>query len=111
MISLTILFWNTGGQAPVSEVSDIARERSVDVLILAEFGGTPMLLLEQLNSAGHARFHLTFNLSERLTFVVASPPRTLVSLHDSSGVAVRHFRPPIGQDIIIVALHLPSTRT
>jgi hypothetical protein len=92
----------------VSELAELARERSVDVLILAEFGGTSVALLEQLNLEGHARFHLPVNHSPRLTFVVASPSNRFVSLHDSSSVAVRHFRPPIGEDILIVALHLPS---
>jgi hypothetical protein len=38
------------------EVTELARERSVDVLILEEFGGTPVAFLEQLNCEGHARF-------------------------------------------------------
>jgi hypothetical protein len=108
MIPITFLFWNTGGREPLDHVVALVQERRVDVLVLAEWPSNPIRLLEALNSSDHARYRLPTNLSERLIFLVASPPQCLTSVHDSSGVAIRRFMPPIGQDITLVALHLPS---
>lgn len=108
MINLTFMFWNTRGREPVEQVVALVKERAVDVVILAEWPSSAVRLLDGLNAGGLARYFLPFNLSERLTFIVASPPGNFSSVHDDAFVAVRHFKPPIGLDIIVVALHLSS---
>jgi hypothetical protein len=108
MIPLVFLFWNTGGGAPADEVVDLVRERNIDVLILAEWPSSLIDILERLNSGGPVKYHVPFNLSDRLTFIVASPPGSFTSVHDGAGLAIRRFTPPIGLDVTIVALHLPS---
>lgn len=108
VIQFTFLFWNTGGQEPLDQVVELVRDRRVDVLVLAEWPSSPILLLEALNSSFRSQYRLPTNLSDRLIFIVALPPHCFTSIHDSSGVAIRRFIPPIGLDVTLVALHLPS---
>src|SRR4051794_35563743 len=49
-----------------------------------------------------------FNFSDRLTFVTRYPVDAIRSLRDDGGISVRAVRPPIGIEILVVALHLPS---
>lgn len=109
MVPLRFLFWNANGRSSVEPVIDVVREHEVDVVVLAEWP-SPRELLEGLNSDGPVRFHLPLNLSERLVFLVGAPSGSFASVHDGSGVAIRRFAPPIGLDVTIVALHLPSKR-
>jgi hypothetical protein len=102
------LFWNTRGGEPVEQVVALVKERAVDVLILAEWPSSAVRLLDGLNAGGVARYFVPFNLAERLTFLVASPPANFTSVYDDAGIAIRRFRPPIGLDVTVVALRLPS---
>jgi hypothetical protein len=105
---LNILFWNTGAREPLDEIARLVRELHVDVLILAECPLSPVKIVAKLNTGARAEFHLPLNLSSRFTFVVALPSRSFMPVYDSAGVSVRHLQPPIGQDALIVAVHLPS---
>lgn len=108
MIAVTFLFWNVNRHAPVDQVVALALERNVDVVILAEWRSSLAPLLEGLNAVGPARYHVPFNNAEKLAFIVAAPPSAFSSVYDGSGVAIRRFSPPIGLDVTVVALHLPS---
>ncbi len=105
---MNILFWNTGNREPLGEIVRLVRDLRVDVLILAECPLSPVRIVEKLNSGARAEFHLPLNQSDRFTFVVALPPRNFTPVYDSAGVSAWHAKPPIGQDVLVVALHLPS---
>jgi len=105
---VNILFWNTGARAPLDEIAKLVRDLKVDVLILAECPLSPVKVIARLNTGARAQFYLPLNPSERFIFAVALPPRSFTPVYDSAGVSVRHLRPPIGQDALLVALHLPS---
>jgi hypothetical protein len=105
---VNILFWNTGTRAPLDEITKLVRGLRVDVLILAECPLSPVKIVAKLNTGARAEFHLPLNQSDRFTFVAALPPRSFTPVYDSAGISVRHLQPPIGQDALLVALHLPS---
>jgi len=106
--NVNILFWNTGNQAPLEEIAKLVEDLHVEVLILAEFPLSPVKIVEKLNPGARAQFHLPLNQSDRFTFVVALPPRNFTPVYESAGVSAWHVKPPIGQDALVVALHLPS---
>jgi endonuclease/exonuclease/phosphatase family protein len=108
MIALKLLFWNVGGTAKVSDLAALVEQEKPEVVILAENPSSVTATVEALNAVASRSYHLTFNLSPRLQFFVAMPPDRFESLLDEGGVAARRLSPIIGDDIIIVAVHLPS---
>jgi hypothetical protein len=65
-------------------------------------------LLESLNKGKLAKFRIPFNVSPRLLFFIKYPSKSFKSVEDDGGIAIRHLMPPIGKNILLVALHLPS---
>jgi endonuclease/exonuclease/phosphatase family metal-dependent hydrolase len=103
------LFWNTNGKNIIGHVAQACAERQIDVLILAEFPlGSVALLQEELKQRSGQTYMAPFETSERLTFVTRYPLASLVPIHDEGGVAVRRINPPIGAEILVIAVHLPS---
>jgi hypothetical protein len=105
---VNFLFWNTGGREPLGELAELVKDLRIDILILAECPLSPVKILERINTGRRAAYHLPVNLADRFTFVVALPPNNFSPLYDGSGLSVRHLQPPLGQDALVVALHLPS---
>lgn len=81
----------------------------MDVLILAEYKSSLVPLLQELNE-NNERVYIQqpYNLSERLVFISRYPVGAIHSVHDDGGIAVRSVRPPIGIEILLFAVHLPS---
>jgi len=104
----TFLFWNLNRKPLQDQIVTLCREHRVDILILAESELSRVALLEALNGGQRAKFKMPFNLSARLSFFIRYPSRCLKSVRDDGGVAVRQFIPPIGLDMLLVAVHLPS---
>lgn len=105
---MNLLFWNTGRREPLDEITALVKDLRVDVLILAECPLSTVQILERLNTGARATYHLPFNLADRFTFIVAVPPNNFVSMYDGHGLSIRHVQPPLGRDVLIVVLHLPS---
>lgn len=53
-------------------------------------------------------YRLPTSLAAKLKFFVALPSANFTSLADSGGVAVRHVKPLVSSDFLLVAVHLPS---
>ncbi len=104
----TFLFWNLNRKPLKDSIVSLCHEHDVDVLILAESELPDSSLLESLNIDTPLKFHFPFNPSERLRFFIRYPRNSLRPVLDEGGIAIRRFVPPIGLDILLVALHLPS---
>lgn len=102
------LFWNLHKKPLQDQIATLCQEHKVDVLILAESAISEMTLLEALNQGQLAKFSVPPNPSSRLTIFIKYPPICLKLVQDDGGVAVRKLTPPIGFEILLVAVHLPS---
>lgn len=107
---MNFLFWNTGRSKPLDEISTLVQDLRVDILVLVECPLSPVEIVQRLNTRGRAVYHLPLNPSDRFTFVVSVPPKNFAPLYDGSGVSIRHLKPPLSQEVLVVALHLPSKR-
>jgi len=107
---MNLLFWNMNEKVLPDELRALVAAHDVDVLILAECIMPDVQILEAVNSGSGRTFALPFSFgpSDRLRFYTRFEPRTLKPRADIGGVSVRHLTPPIGQDVILVAVHLPS---
>ena len=103
------LFWNTNKKHITEHVARACKENEVDVLILAEYDRNLTSLLLTLNTDNERTYiEQPYNFSDRLSFVTRYSADAIRSVHDDGGIAVRLIRPPIGLEILLFALHLPS---
>jgi hypothetical protein len=102
------LFWNVGRKQVSAEISSLCAEHDVDVLILAESEMNTINLLLALNAQTTRTYIAPFNPSSRIQFLTRYPLDALKPILDEGGIAVRTVRPPIGMEILLFAVHLPS---
>ena len=107
---MNFLFWNTNRKPNQERLVSMCHEHQVDVLVLAEFEGTVAGLANALNQgrAGKPQYFQPFGFSRKLAFLIRYFPDSMEPISDEPGIAVRALTPPIGQEIIIVAVHFPS---
>jgi hypothetical protein len=104
-----LLFWNVARKPLYEAIAAVCRENEVDILILAEFTGESRLLLKELNArGGRGTFFEPYSPNLRLKFLIRYPPDSLSLVADDPHIAIRRLRPPVGQEILICAAHLPS---
>ncbi|HEY9666906.1 MAG TPA: hypothetical protein V6C91_08875, partial [Coleofasciculaceae cyanobacterium] len=106
----TILFWNINRKRLFKEIISLCNEHEVDILILAEAKPdiSDIEVLIALNSDRENVYIAPFNPSPRLSFFFRYPAESIGLVADEGGIAIRNISPPIGLDILLVALHLPS---
>jgi len=102
------LFWNTN-QRPVEPiVARLAQRHDVDLLVLAESALSPERLLGLLNPGQAQPYRCPPGLSRRLTFYVRESVTTFASVTDTTSAAIRRVGIGCDQELLIVAVHLPS---
>ena len=105
----TFLFWNLNKKPLLNQISTLCHEHNVDVLILAESALSKVELLEAINKGQRSQFRVpSFAPPSRLSFFIRYPQRSFKPVYDSGHVAIRRLIPPIGLEILLVAVHLPS---
>jgi len=104
----TLAFWNIDGNVALSTVAAFAHESDADVLILAENEIPNDTLVLALNS-GVSRYYFPDRGPQgRLTIFTRFQPEPSTLVSDEDGVSIRHYRMPLGDSFLVVAVHLPS---
>jgi exonuclease III len=103
----TFLFWNINRKPLHEAVATLSREHNVDVIILAESRLDRSALLSALNrnDAGYAE---PLQFSERIKFYARYAPNCLTPILDDTYISIHKLRPPIGIEVLIAGIHLPS---
>jgi hypothetical protein len=101
------LFWNLNKREIPGFVSTLAREKDVDVLILAECVMRPEPVLEELN-AETSDYQYAWGVSDHLIFFTRFDAYCLRPLYESSRVSIRRLTLPGRESILVAAAHLPS---
>jgi hypothetical protein len=106
----TLAFWNIGRNVAPATVAAFAHESDADILILAENEIPGDTLVLALNSGVNRYYFPDPGAPGRVTIFTRflSEPATLVS--DYGNVSIRHYRMPIGDSFLVVAVHLSSKR-
>jgi hypothetical protein len=104
---LTFLFWNTNRKPLSDAIANLAEQESVDILILAECAIEDSSLLKTLNRRG-PEFHFPANLNARIKVFCRFPGKYLIPSFDSDRVSIRRVALPAREELLLVAVHLPS---
>ncbi|MGL5795689.1 MAG: hypothetical protein ACRC06_15075, partial [Waterburya sp.] len=104
----TILFWNINKKPLLSEIIFLCHKNEVDILVLAECELSDVEILQAINPNLERKYLAPFNPSSYLSFFYRYPPECISLVRDDGRTAIRRISPPIGDDFILVALHLPS---
>ncbi len=104
----TILFWNISNKPLLEEIVCLCHTNEVDILVLAECKLSDVEILLAINPDIERKYLAPFNPSSYLSFFYRYPPECISLVRDEGRTAIRRVSPPIGNDFILVALHLPS---
>ena len=105
---MTFLFWNINGKQLLRQVAALVLEHNVDVLILAESLLDDRSLLRALRRARGAAFYSVPPLASRVRIYSTLPKRFVKPIHDNGYMSIRRIISPLGLDVLLVAMHLPS---
>lgn len=104
----TILFWNINKKPLLKEIVFLCHANEVDILVLAECELSDVSILQAINPNLERKYLAPFNPSSYLSFFYRYTPQYISLVRDEGRTAIRRISPPIGNDFILVALHLPS---
>jgi len=106
---VTFLFWNINSQPLSESITKLVFEHDVDFLILAESDLPNVEFIKSLNSQGGAMFNVAPpGLLGPVKIYSRFPSQCVKPISDSGHIAIRHIVPPVGNDVLLVAVHLPS---
>ena len=103
---LNFLFWNVNRKPIARLIAQLARERGVDVLVLAECEIDHTVLLNELNRGGD-KFSL-HDYPSRFLVYTQFEPDWLRSAYDESNLSVKYLVHPQYVNVILGIAHLPS---
>ncbi len=107
------LFWNTYKRDLTEQIVRLCHDYDVDVLILAENGAEDSKIVEWLNRGVERQYFALYPQFDRITFIHRYPkrcfkPRFIRPVTSSWLIPNVILKSPIGLDILLIALHLPS---
>lgn len=108
---MRFLFWNIHEQPNHQAVAQLAVDRDLDVVILAEAQSQMSHMLSALNPKGTADFHAVDTPGcERVQIFTRFPATYVQALYETPRVTMQHVTPPGIDTFLLVAVHLPSKR-
>ncbi len=103
----SILFWNINKKPLLKEIVALCHTHEIDVLVLAECELSDVTILQAINPNLKRKYLAPFNPSSYLSFFYRYSPECIGLVKDDGRTSMRRISPPIGNDFILVALHLP----
>jgi hypothetical protein len=110
-IPVKFMLWNLNKKPLQALLAGFCSEHSIDVLILAECTIPLPDLLQTINLNQTATYTLAFEPQQRtegLILLTRLPNECIVPVRDEGRFTIKKLIPPIGQEVLLVAAHLPS---
>ncbi len=108
----TFLFWNINKKPLAALLRLLVDEYAPDVLALAECSIAVDVLLDAVNANGAVTYRISPDPAgepaSRLVLLTRLPHAAITALVGNTKCAVRHIKPPLSADLLLVALHLIS---
>ena len=106
----TFLFWNINRKALGQQIVKLCKDYDVDVLVLAEAEEVPEVSLQKslAENTGCTYISPYNDFSDRLKFFFRYSLQSISRIEDFYGLSIREISFPIGQSILLAAVHLSS---
>src|SRR5437899_2162491 len=105
----SFLFWNVNRRPLAPLVAEIAREKGVDVVILAESAGDDAPYLESLTTQTGKAFQKPYANSDKIAVFTQLPTESVRPVYDDVSRRMTVRRLVLAKtDVLLVALHFPS---
>ena len=104
----TILFWNINKKPILEQIVTLSHTYNVDILLLAESSISNDSLEMALNEGQKALYFPDYGPPNQLQIYSRFFRSYFIPIYDRRGIAIRHLIPPIGRNILIITVHLPS---
>jgi len=108
IVLMKFLYWNLNRKEIPHLVISLAYEHNPDLIILSECCFSLAQLLSEMNTPLKQKYGLPFSPVKDPIFITRFPRKSLVIKSDTLGISVRQLYPPLGPDILIIAMHLAS---
>ena len=106
---ITFLFWNVNRRPLAPLVAEIAREKSVDVVILAESDGDDTAYIESLTNQTGRAFNKPYANSDKIDVFTHLPRDSVRPVYDHASRRMTVRRLVLEKtDLLLVALHFQS---
>lgn len=112
MSALNILFWNVQKKDLTAQIINIAHNKDVDILILAENPVSSTQLVQALNTEGPYYFQNNpLSQCRKITVVSKFHYDSITPLEETSRLTTRHVHLPTGEDFLLTGLHLVDKKS
>lgn len=109
---VTLLFWNINRKPLTALLRQLVDEHAPEVVALAECTIAVDVLLNAVKVAGGPTYRISPDAAggpaARLVLLTRLPHSSISALPGSDKCAIRHLKPPLSADLLLVALHLIS---
>jgi hypothetical protein len=106
---ISFLFWNIHNNALEKSISNLAKNFSVDMIMLAESSIEPSDMLSMLNSTDQLGFYYTAPLGcKRIEIYSKFQPEFYRPIYETDLLTIRHVKLPGLDDFLLAIVHLPS---
>lgn len=106
----TLMFWNICKNDVSDLIAGACIEHDVDILVLAESEIAESTLLAKLNQGSSIRTFAAIapSLNKYVKIFTSLPLNCVRPLIDDGRLSITHVTPPIGEEFLLAAMHLPS---
>ena len=108
---MRFLYWNLNRKPIQSLVTALAHDHDLDVIILSECTFSLPEFLFEINEAITPKYGLSYSPipnPDPVIFIRLPRKSLRIVRDDPPRISIRRLVPPVGPDILIVAVHLPS---
>lgn len=112
MSLLNVLFWNVGKKDLTAQIVNLARSRTIDIIVLAENPVSSIQLIRALNTDGPYYFpNNPISQCTKITIVTRFHYDFITPVEEDSRLTTRHVKLPTGEDFLLTGLHLVDKRS
>jgi hypothetical protein len=103
----TFLFWNINRKPLAEAVAELAQERGIDIVMLAECAIDPTAALWALNRHS-SEFRFSSSASHAMSIFTRFSSELLTPAFESNRITIRRLELPDRLKLLLVGVHLPS---
>lgn len=103
------LFWNVKKKSLENAITNLALNRSIDVIMLAECATDPVIILEKLNRSDTSNYSYSPGFGcQKIQLFVKFSEKYIPPIFETDRLTIRHLKLPGLTDVLLAINHFPS---